>query len=511
VPPAVAAAADRTSADTVTTIPDASAALPAALEAEAPDKAQAAARKARRSSPLLLLITLVIGVPLLLTDLLGTDAARQDLVLAYGLVAYAGFRLARTLVSRRPAPMDAMFWVFVYVFMAVPALAQITSGVFPLIDTPDFKPSDYTTALFTIWVGLLGYEFGRALVRSRRATERPKRTTLQLRPLNVLIMGAVGIAAALLTFAQHGIAPFLDSRDAATSAILGQAAQGAKIFQDTANSVNVLQDRLVHIPAFVALYLLLVWRHDRPRGIRRPGWEPIFVSALIVINLIVSNPLSNGRFWFGLVGLTLFSVYVRLDNGPAFRKLVVTGILVLLVAFPYLSYFRHSSSTPDVGSPKDSLSQDGSYSAYQMTILGASYVRENGYTNGKQALGAVGFAVPRSMWPGKADDTGTLIGGDNFNRASSLWTEGFVDFGYLGVGLYFIAYGAGVAWVDRLFTNRRDAFVILLMPILCAGQWFILRGSLIPALGALVPLLIAMRLCFKRVPTAVAEPAAAPS
>jgi hypothetical protein len=490
----------------LTTVPDAQPTVD-----DAPSTQSKPQRKARRSSPLVLLITLVIGIPVVLTDIVSSDASRQDILLSYALVAYAGFRLARTLVRRSPAPMDAMFWVFVYVFMAMPALAEVTSGTFPLDNTPDYKPSDYHTALLTIWVGVLAYEIGGALVRARRAGhEAPRTRVLQLRPLNVLIMGIVGIAFALLTIAQHGIAPFLDSRDAASSAILGQAPTGVKLFQNQADSVNLLQDRFVHIPVFVSLYLLLVWRHDRPRGIRRPGWEPLFLAALIAINLIVSNPLSNGRFWFGLVGLTIFSVYVRLSNGPAFRKLVVAGIFVLLVVFPYLSYFRHSNTTTSVGDPKQSLSDDGSYSAYQMTILGASYVRENGNTMGKQALGALGFAIPRSFWAGKPDDTGTLIGGEDYNRASSLWTEAYVDFGYLGVAAMFVAYGAGVVWLDRQFKDRDAVFVVLLMPILCAGQWFILRGSLIPALGALVPLVIAMRLCFKRVrvkaPEAAAEP-----
>ena len=149
----------------MTTIPDAHAASPVATGKRAP-------RRARRSSPLLLLITLVIGVPVFLAELVGTSASRQDLVLAYGLVAYASFRLARTLVSRQPAPMNAMFWVFVYVFITVPALAEVTSGRFPLVGTPAFKPADFTTALFTIWVGLLAFELGSALLRSRRSVGR---------------------------------------------------------------------------------------------------------------------------------------------------------------------------------------------------------------------------------------------------------------------------------------------------------------------------------------------------
>src|SRR5207244_2722660 len=99
------------------------------------------------------------------------------------------------------------------------------------------------------------------------------------------------------------------------------------------------------------------------------------------------------------------------------------------------------------------------------------------------------------IWQSKAEDTGTLVGGSDFNRASSLWTEAYVDFGYAGVVVVFLIYGAGVVYIDRWFMTRQDEFILLLMPVLGAGQWFILRGSLIPALGALVPLLIAIRVC----------------
>lgn len=92
-------------------------------------------------------------------------------VLAFAITLYAATRLWRLLMAGSNPPISLTFWLFVYVFFGLAALANVVSQQLPLFRQA-FAESTEVDALVTIIVGLAGYEVGGLLARSRRVQER---------------------------------------------------------------------------------------------------------------------------------------------------------------------------------------------------------------------------------------------------------------------------------------------------------------------------------------------------
>jgi hypothetical protein len=134
--------------------------------------------------------------------------------------------------------------------------------------------------------------------------------------------------------------------------------------------------------------------------------------------------------------------------------------------------------------------------------------REIGYQFGQQLGGALAFWVPRFIWPGKPLTTGELIAeqaGYSFtNLSAPLWAEFYVDGGWLLVAVGFTIYGTLVRTLDRWnrqyqsSSDLRARVVLVLVPIYAGYQFFLLRGSLMPAIAYLTPMVLFALLCSAR-------------
>jgi hypothetical protein len=123
------------------------------------------------------------------------------------------------------------------------------------------------------------------------------------------------------------------------------------------------------------------------------------------------------------------------------------------------------------------------------------YVDRDGHRFGRQLLGSALFLVPRTLWTGKPVDTGDLMHDavgypTRLNQSSPLWTEFYVDGGFLLVILGFLGYG----WISARLQRRLDeqhpfSLGAVLVPILAGYQLYVLRGSLLGATPRLAVLL----------------------
>jgi hypothetical protein len=223
--------------------------------------------------------------------------------------------------------------------------------------------------------------------------------------------------------------------------------------------------------------------------------------ALVLGNLIVNNPISSSRLWFGTVLLSMTASAVSLDRKKVVRVLLGVLLFLSLFSMDQLDAFRRSGA-PNFSSRGLSvqLVSGPDYASPQQVLNGIVYFRNHGYQEGRQLAGALLVDVPRSVWEDKPHDTGDLVANDQNNVAAPLWTEGQVDFGLFGVVAYLLAYGFVGGRLETLYQRRKVAPSVLaaLVPVMAGYGLFFLRGSLQPACVRFFPILLLFLLMRRR-------------
>ena len=451
-------------------------------------------------------VTLAGLVPYNLVDWEGSHATGMNMLLGWVIVAYSAGRLCWTVAQRRPRFMTVMCFVFIYVFVGIASLAQLVARQYPL-DNLDYTATAVTHQLVVLLTGCLALEVGLQVANWRREEgDPPARARWVFSPVRA---GAVGIAGALFVsyqVARHGLAAFFVSREQTTALLVGSAPDDMPFYQSTDKALGLVTTFLSQYLVFLALLVILYCRRRRvwdPGGPYQELFWKVLITILVIDNIVMNNPLGNGRWWFCLVLVTLASVYVPVTKRANIVIYTAGALLVLLFAFTYLDAFR----TTDRGSTRivtHGLSSE-SYPVLQMGINGDAYVAANGHTYGRQLLGATLALVPRRVWPDKPIPTGQLVD-PQYLRSASAWTELYVDFGLPGVLVFFAGYGFVIRIIERRAANAPPGAFAAVFPLLATYQLFLLRGSFLPAFGAAeeIALLIAFMLA-PRAPLAASE------
>jgi hypothetical protein len=448
-------------------------------------------------------LALAVAMPIAYTGA-ADKLSNPAVVLAWLLVIYSAANVGRVLARGLPELMDATFWVFTYSFLALPALAQFASNLYPLPAIP-FSQHTQVLAALVMWLGVAAYGAGRLLWHGRRSPTTPDESDSSVSDVGsgiavtrVQVLGVLSLVIVGFAIHKYGIRPFFSSRDALSESVLGPAPTGVRFYEITNKANGTLIRLLMQVPILVAAYLMLYTRrvygprftkYERSR--LWPGW---LLALLLIGNVIVNNPISNSRSWFGTVLLALFAAVVPLDRRALIRGLVVLLVVVSIFSMHSLAAFRRTGP-PDFTnySPSVALVSGPDYVSPQQIMNGIVYTRDNGDQFGRQLAGAVFVMVPRALWPSKPGDTGDLVAfGDQNNISASLWTEGQIDFGVFGVLAYLAMYG----WVGRRLERRyltratRGSALAALLPVLAGYGLFLLRGSLQPAFGRLLPIVL---------------------
>jgi hypothetical protein len=219
------------------------------------------------------------------------------------------------------------------------------------------------------------------------------------------------------------------------------------------------------------------------------------IILLLVLNLIVSNPISSARFWTGTVILSTIFIIVNWKSYTNFL-LINFFILGFIVLFPYTDAYRRSTdNTINVELQEDvilsNLTGNGDYDAYQMILNTVKYAQSSDITYGRQLMGAALFWVPRQYWEDKPVGSGQYVAeGLRYrytNLSCPLWAEAYINFGMIGVILTFLVYGIVKEKLQSIYDNIRHQtekvkninYLTVIVPFLAAYQFFALRGSLI--------------------------------
>lgn len=398
------------------------------------------------------------------------------------ILVYAAAMLSFPAAANKERILELTFWLFAYVFLGVVPLVQLAAGRFPWPDA--YGDHTVATAQLVALVGMAAYHAGILLGKPagsapNDATER----TFSIGTRGFLAASAITVLVALsLLFASGGIHSLFVPRNAIESAY-------------ESKSLNLIADQLVKVPMFVCLLVgLTLWK----QGVLKTPLPKAAVAALFVLSLIVSNPISTARYWFGSVMLALCLMFVP------WKKVGYVGwtlgyLLLFIVLFPYTDLFRNTlDGDIQTSGIADIFVQKGDYDAFQMMLNAIEYVEANGIEHGRQLLGAVLFWVPRSLWADKPLSSGQLLGeasGYSYtNLSSPFWAEGYLNGGFAGVVVLFAAYGFLSRRMQEKYARSKDRAALslnrILVPFLSAYQIFLLRGDLMNALAYLSTFLL---------------------
>jgi oligosaccharide repeat unit polymerase len=394
------------------------------------------------------------------------------------------------------------------VFFGVAALAQMSQDRYPLVSAVPYTESQLQSTQFRIAIGIACYLLGRYLwrVASRRRRSVARWDRLRYSDVHTQIVGVLGIAGAVLVIAKTGLRPFFSSRDELSLALYNArgSVRGYRVYDLASKGTGGLEQLVVNIPAFVALLYLLAsgrWRRHK-----------LLFALAVVVNLITNNPISNARYWTGVVVVGLLAAFIDLNRRSRHVYFALGLVMSTLFSLGFLGLFRSPEAArrgTDLSAAHQIVSSPD-YAMFQQELNATRYVEQHGFTGGKQIAAAVFVYVPRAIWHSKPGDTGDVVGKEvGANVSSTLWTEFFIDFGYVGLLIGFVILGYLFAYLDHVFHRSSSIAARLIVPIAAAYSILFLRGSLQPAIAYGAPIFVVMLLCLRRARSAELQEQAA--
>ena len=180
--------------------------------------------------------------------------------------------------------------------------------------------------------------------------------------------------------------------------------------------------------------------------------------------------------------------------------------LSLVIILPYADIYRASNhiniiKTIEIDASQNQLITKPDFDSFQQINNGVIFVNMKGYQMGRQILGSLLFWYPRYYWKNKPISTGTLISQNvdyNFtNLSAPLWTELYIDGGFIFVLVGFYLYGKLIRYLDskRAGEIGRTSAIFVFSTIYIGYQLFLLRGALMPAIAYITPMIIVVFLC----------------
>lgn len=355
------------------------------------------------------------------------------------------------------------FWVFSYVFMIVAPAAQFLAGGYPWNDF--YSNQEVEFASLVVFIGLLSVSVGSVI-----PIKNLKRSfSLNQRKLKIFVFISIALASVSLIY--HGVEKLF----------LPRAEQSGS---GESTPVDILLQSFFRVPVFIAS--LVIFNDSTNRGFRNIGINKLALTVgLTVLVLVINNPISTPRFWFGCVLFSYFFVTVHNVFKSLEKYIAPILIFLMLVVFPISDIFRRTLDV-DINAAIESfelyeeISFSPDYDAFQQLINTVLVVEASGLTWGRQTIGAFLFWVPRSIWPDKPILSGAYVAEQRnykyVNLSCPLWAEAFLDFGLVGVFLVFFLYGLLI----RMSIGKSGIWLVFFI-FYAAFQPYLLRGSLMVA------------------------------
>ncbi len=409
------------------------------------------------------------------------------------IVELSAARLGLLAFKGKVQPLLLTFWIFVAFWMGFAAFAQTLSNQF-------YWPGTYSiefqvAGILVIFLGLISYECGRLL--SRRIRLSTVIVDSHLTPKRIAYFALLSFLLSVYgIFEIGGLFAIITTRGAAAVHFFGSG--------DFSKSRILILLTIIRVPSYVAL--LFAWHYwvnrrtllsSRSRSFLI-GWV---VIGLLLLNMITNFPLALARYWLGAIVLSMAFISFRKTRNTM-AHWILFFFFILIIAFPITSTFRQAQNISDITQVLDISAPikhlyNGDYDAYQQVLNTMRVADRNGFSYGRNFLGAALFWVPRSFWHDKPFGTGAIVanklGYSYTNLSSPLWAESYYAFGIFGVIFVFLLYGYISGRLDHAYKTHVDGssgLVVFVVPFWMAFQIFFLRGDLMSGVAYSLPALV---------------------
>src|SRR5215207_1295507 len=420
---------------------------------------------------------LVAIVPL--ASVVLTPTTSRPWIVPLFLSVAAGARLSWVIGDGAQRLVEAIVWIFVYVFFGLAPLVQMRTGIDP-VTTPFVDHSLDARALTVVVSGVCALGLGLFVARRRLPPGNHADTAPAVRPERVTALSIVGLLCAGYFVAKGGVGPLRSSR-----VELDRAANAAWSDSTTVAVVRALS-MMPLLVAFVAL------RIEKARSLSRGWFRTTALPAVTgTVLLLVANPIGNARYTSGTVYLAVLASLGLVATRPRFRAMCAGFVASLVLLFPLADAYRYSTTASFKETDPVAALTTGDFDAFAQVVNTVQYVELHGITYGYQALGPLVFWIPRDVWPAKPIDTGILLansrGYDFTNLSAPLWTELFINGGWGALLVGMFVFGMLIRRWDSgiMQALERAPTPGLLACILPFYLLILLRGSLLQATAAL--------------------------
>jgi len=370
--------------------------------------------------------------------------------------------------------LNLIHWFFVFVFFFLTPFTQYSFGKFPLwLSKEEGFFICSTNLLILSWA--VFYQLGYSIKKNRLDNLFSSLKRLEIGKRGVyfsIYLSFIIFIAFLLVF---GVKNLL---------ILGA-------YREVLNSIRfhpllIIVDKFLRFIPILSLTGLILLKNKWTN--KREWW--ILLTALVLINLFVNNPLASQRYWAGTVILGFVAMLLgKLNRGKGFLAAVL--LIGILFFFPLSNELRYK--TLDTISLSDfrfsglkTVCTSPHFDAYEMSVHTIEYVAKEGITWGKQLSGPLLFWIPRALWKGKPVGSGGAVASyfsyPQTNLSCPLPFEGYINFGVIGLIVFAVLIGVLFSSLDsyhwKVSTASSTELISAYYPFFLGFSFFAMRGDL---------------------------------
>jgi len=387
--------------------------------------------------------------------------------------------------EKQPFTLVKMVNLFIYIFFILANGVQLALGSRILTFSCPMRIEDFI--LFQLIVLMILLIFNGIYHMSYNKWKKKIETSIKVENIKVKykLLLIVSFAGCIMTWAYFGFSPNM-------MLLRGFAEEAIHESSATVASNNLFQQVVRPIP--FCCFVICMLSNASKRMI-------IYTFMLTLITVFPTGIARNAAamYWIPVMVL-IFSKWMRHN---LFMWIMIGAIFVV---FPFFNLFRSIKYNNFEFEWSMKFFSDMNFDAGQIFM---ATIKTDLITYGNQILGPIFFFIPRSIWETKPVGSGhylvTVNHGWFTNVSMPYFSEGYINFGWIGVVLFTIA----LAWVcARLdFKYWRKWFSVSNLKcgyylILLGAIIFIMRGDLMSStaytVGILISYSLVVALCTKK-------------
>ena len=383
-------------------------------------------------------------------------AYRQDSLITVLFLLMGGLAACGMIISlfSRAFSVRFIFWLFCFAFLFCGGMTQFADNRFCWEFIPTKEEILYANGyilLFMAVFALSGISVLRVKKSRRAALSRLLESNLRLNTVLFLSLQVILLLCGGYALRARGLA-ILFSRELFDTYSFSSMIASSSIRSVVGAVINSV---------CMCCAILAMEQFKKRENVR----NAFFMVLALITLLIHVPPVAVPRFTFaGVYGGIFLYTFDWIKKGKRFAYILILGLFMI---FPMLNAFRYASSDgislelirSSIGEVTENFKK-ADYDAYTMVVYSVRYVQTHGITWGKQLLGAALFFVPRKLWPGKPEGSGSMIISEmapsyiNSNVSCPIVGEGILNFGVAGVLLFSFLLGKIAGKIDRLYWER---------------------------------------------------------